>query len=374
MAIALQAGTPVTNSGTASPSTISVTVNAGVDRILVVCVVNDVATTTVSSVTFGGVALQRIDFVADTAFAHTEIWYLINPAVSTANVVTTMSGTVNGLVTGAYVLTGVNQNIPFRTPVKSNGASATAASDTVANVSATDFIIDSLSIDNTGNVGAVGADQTQQWNIEPAATTTTALSSTQSGANGGVMSWTWGTLRPFAHIAVAFVMPDSTARPETVLAMPMALDGPWYGSSIASATAAWTPGTWNNIICGWFYDTAIIGITFQTPAAPSVTTTFETLFELGMGPVASEVTEVQLPATFRNVTSVGYLGLQQETIWLPEAWLLPAGKRLAIRAADSHTAALTYSSVKVFFRELYTSPARVRMIVKPQAVHRASRW
>lgn len=204
MAITLQ-NAPVTASKTAIATTLtfSVTVNSGSNQILVVCVSGEINTHTVTGITFGGVALTQLGRQANASFGYAEIWYLKNPSPSTANVVVTDSS-AGVMAAGAYVLSGVDQTTTWRTTVKATG-SAASASVTVASVASGDFLIDSLDIDGTGHSSVAGADQTKRWGIEPSAGTTTGNSSTQPGANGGAMSWTWTTSAPYSLLANALI-------------------------------------------------------------------------------------------------------------------------------------------------------------------------
>lgn len=206
MAISLQSGFPVFGPGSGTTDTTSVTVNSGSDRLMVVCVTgegffaNDVD---VSSVTFGGVALSShadADKAGDWTWA--EMWYLKNPSVSTADVVVTLSETDDFYV-GILVLDGVDQTTTFRTPGTATGSNTTS-SITVGSVASGDYLIDVLCIDSTGHSPVAGANQTELW--DPANDVGhDSAASTQAGADGGAMSWTWTTSSAFSHLATAVI-------------------------------------------------------------------------------------------------------------------------------------------------------------------------
>lgn len=207
MAAVLQ-GTPVTNNtgGTAVTSvTFSATVAAGTDTVMAVCIQAEGDGSgggAVTSVTFNGDALTLVDEQNNTTWSFSEIWRRIAPDVTTANVVVNVNSP-DKFITGVYVADGVDQTTPFRTPVKATG-STTSASVTVTGVVTGDLLIDSLSIDSGSHAAAVGANQTERWDLNTS-NANTGASSTQAGADGGVMSWTWTGSAPYSIVATAFI-------------------------------------------------------------------------------------------------------------------------------------------------------------------------
>lgn len=70
---------------------------------------------TVDGVTFGGVALtegDRSTGISTSRSNYVGVWYLVNPSVSTANIVVTPSATMAGCIISAVTLYGVHQTIP----------------------------------------------------------------------------------------------------------------------------------------------------------------------------------------------------------------------------------------------------------------------
>ncbi len=69
---------------------------------------------TVDGVTFGGVALTEGDRSTGSTIRsnYVGVWYLVNPSVSTANIVVTPSATMAGCIISAVTLYGVHQTIP----------------------------------------------------------------------------------------------------------------------------------------------------------------------------------------------------------------------------------------------------------------------
>ncbi len=77
-----------------------------------------------TGVTYGGTPLTRIGFRNGHGNANrVEIWSLAAPSPGTANVVVSLSGSVD-VVGGAISFSGVNQTTPFGTFVSAQGTSA----------------------------------------------------------------------------------------------------------------------------------------------------------------------------------------------------------------------------------------------------------
>lgn len=204
MAIARQSLTIDTAEG-GTTATLSVTVSAGSDLILIVLIHNEADGSggiEGSTVTFGGTALTKAGNADNPTWSDAEIWYLKNPAVGTANVVATLTGADDKRIS-AYVLTGVDQVTTFRTTQTATG-SGTSSSLTVPSVAAGDYLIDALTIDSTGHAMVAGANQTEEYDVAVNAACD-AGSSTQAGADGGVMSWSWTTSAPYSHVAIALI-------------------------------------------------------------------------------------------------------------------------------------------------------------------------
>ena len=96
----------------------SYAVGSGSDRVLEVTVSllrSNENGITVDGVTFGGVALtegDRSTGISTSRSNYVGVWYLVNPSVSTANIVVTPSATMAGCIISAVTLYGVHQTIP----------------------------------------------------------------------------------------------------------------------------------------------------------------------------------------------------------------------------------------------------------------------
>jgi hypothetical protein len=218
-----------------------VVVDAGTNRALLVAISGEGNSTATpaswgSSVTYGGVALTNLGRVRGNAWSWAELWYLVNPAVGTASLVTTLASSDMTII-GSLVLQGVDQTTPFRTTVTAGGGAATGTSSsvTVGSVAADDLVVDVLTIDSTGHSDVVGADQTEVYDLILGANVTTSVVSRQLGSAGGVMSHSWTTAAIYCHLATAAVgvplvvtplFPSATLYPQGVVA----------GTAIGAAT------------------------------------------------------------------------------------------------------------------------------------------
>lgn len=180
---------------------------------MVVCVANEVqdglGAINVTGIDFNADALRRIARAASGTFGACEIWIRELPDVATDDVVITMSA-ADRIVGGVYVLDFCDVVNPIKGFRSISGSSGTSVSLPMIGELG-DLVIDSLDIDSTGHSAAPGADQTEQWDIEPAASSTTGVSSVQLGGyeNGiedyrATMSYSWTTAGPFAYIAACF--------------------------------------------------------------------------------------------------------------------------------------------------------------------------
>lgn len=124
------------------------------------------------------------------------------------------------------------------------------------------------------------------------------------------------------------------------------------GLSIASSgSTAWSFTAYTqlvaaNAIAATYY---IAGFTWcwHTPPA-AVDTTYEVLFEIATGLAAAEVLIIQVPASFRGDTLVGYV--PSNFVVFPEPKQIAANTRLSVRLAQSlATTVYTYSGIKIMY-------------------------
>jgi hypothetical protein len=121
------------------------------------------------------------------------------------------------------------------------------------------------------------------------------------------------------------------------------------GSRPISSSSSWVLGSWVKIIGSTSCDIYINGFQFQTTYVSAADTTREQLWEIGIGGLGSEVTQLQFPSSFRNDTAVGYY-LDTKTYFLPEPYFVPMGSRISVRVANGHANAVTYEGVKLMYQ------------------------
>lgn len=209
IAIAAPSGRPIVTTGTSSTSGTNVssltgshTVPSGTNRLLIVPVSARNGSDVVTSVTFDGTALTRLDigdfFIGVSAY----LYYLIAPAETTADIVVTFSGSQGQAEAGAINITGAHQTTPFGTPVNNGAAAASSASQSVSSVS-TELVIDVVSVFRASAVTlVVGAGQTERRNILVDSLHGLGVS-TEPGVASNTMSWTLSSLTNWSGVAVA---------------------------------------------------------------------------------------------------------------------------------------------------------------------------
>ena len=173
------------------------TVPAGNNRLLVVSLARSGGSVVASSVKFGSqnlVCLGTKNAPGGAGNPGVELWYLAAPAVSTANIVVTMSG-AQYIECGAQNFTNVNQISPMSTAVGASGPAGTAL--VVVPSNEYEIVIDVLGFWSPAITATVGAGQTQRW----ASTSEGAwkgAGSTEIGSASVNMSWsiaaTWALL------------------------------------------------------------------------------------------------------------------------------------------------------------------------------------
>ena len=164
--------------GAASSLSWSHTVASGSNRILTVGL--SLISGQSTGVTYGATPLT---LVGRYTGSHTiEIWQLVAPAVQTADIEATFSGSLEAIGGGA-AFNNVDQTTPTGSFQGAEGDSGTA-SVTIASAPG-DVVIDTLFVD-LNVTASVGADQAEQWNQ---ANGRLGASSIEAGAASVTMSW-----------------------------------------------------------------------------------------------------------------------------------------------------------------------------------------
>ncbi len=185
-----------------NPIIVSRTVASTGDPVLIVAVHMESASSTVASVTYGAASLWRILRKKATNFGAVEFWALMNPAVGTDDVTVTYGANADARGIAAYVFYGVDQSEPFFPVMGTNADTGTSVTQDVPLQGSGQKLVDALGLDGTGASNTAGANQTEDFDIEIAAGTHTMVGSIQAGSDGGTMSHSWTTNRPFAFIAL----------------------------------------------------------------------------------------------------------------------------------------------------------------------------
>jgi len=195
-------GTAGTGQGITSPMTIAHTTGTNSGRLMIVTIVYDPdngSNSAVTSVTYGGVALTKLDEQVNTGQVMVELWYLMNPTSGAANVLINWSSPASKLqiIAGVTTLYNTDPTAPFGPVVKNSGTAGTSSLSVPSSTG--DFIFDAI-----GNAKAaltITGGQTPLYN-----TNTNKLyagSSYKAGSSGTTsVSWSFNS-RPFSHIGVA---------------------------------------------------------------------------------------------------------------------------------------------------------------------------
>ncbi len=191
---------PLSTSGnTVTSLTLSHTVAAGSDRVLCVLVGwRNSGVTALSAVpTFGGNDTTLEVDSGGNADAHATLYYLINPDVTTADIVATWGTAVNAAII-AYTLTGCDQTTPFSNNASNSG---TGTATTVDVTSATgELAIDMI---DAGVITSPTPGAGQTLIIEELANTNDCASSEEDGSATATMSWTLNVSRVWRMVAAS---------------------------------------------------------------------------------------------------------------------------------------------------------------------------
>lgn len=174
---------------TAAILTLSSVVGSGGNLLIVGVTWRADAGETIVSVLYGLASCTLlVDGVSDEAAG--ALYYLVNPA-STADVVVTFSGNTRSQGT-ATVLSGANTGAPFTDSDEGTSGAGTSVSLTLTTATG-ELLVDVLSKRGPNEAITIGADQTEQSAQSSGGASLLHRTSTQDGASGGVMSWTWTT-------------------------------------------------------------------------------------------------------------------------------------------------------------------------------------
>lgn len=167
---------------------------------------------TVSTVDWNsGEALTRIDRILNGGRIRAEMWALVNPTATTANVVITLTGAfAANIVAGYCQLKNVFQGNALRGKNTAQNTSGTA-SVTVTDSLAIDLGIDSLGVDGAGVLITADSGQTLRAtkSVSSGGNTTQLRVSTKRGAATGMtLTYTFGLSTPDWAMVAASLKPQ----------------------------------------------------------------------------------------------------------------------------------------------------------------------
>jgi hypothetical protein len=183
------------NPGPSSITTSFTVVGAGAADFLCVRLAWDNTTTarTVISITYAGAPLTQVASALSTVEVGGEqlgsdIWWLAAPASGANDLVTTFSGTVNGITHGWDSWAGVHQTSPVGTAATSNGTDSSA--DVVVDSASGEVVVGIVASIDANGAGTSSGD-TQRWeNSNAAQVEITGNGSSAAGAASVMMDWT----------------------------------------------------------------------------------------------------------------------------------------------------------------------------------------
>jgi hypothetical protein len=194
MAITQDAVSADQSQGAAGSLTFSHTC-AGLDRLLLVCIAV-ISTTSVSSVTYAGVAMTRAIYEDGglTTGGQSQIWYLAAPTLGTNNVVITWSFALAGTKKAKSIsFTGVDQTTPIAHATSASSALSNATSSNLSVTSAAgDLVLDAMTVgQSSAEAPTPGGSQTQITSFFGSGLGLGV--SSRAGASSVSMSWSWTT-------------------------------------------------------------------------------------------------------------------------------------------------------------------------------------
>jgi hypothetical protein len=191
-------GTPVTENDADATVTFAHTTGTLTNGILFVWAAWSTTATTVSGITYNSVAMTQA--VVQATNRGVALFYLLDPTVGANNVVISGSGNFGRMCCGAHTWSGANGT---QSPQTQNGSGTGTGPTITCGTGAGELVIDVIGISFTaGDTLSVDANQTERGKITGGATT--GGSSSQDGADGGVMSWTDSNSRAWGMVAASF--------------------------------------------------------------------------------------------------------------------------------------------------------------------------
>ena len=176
------------------------TVGTNSNALLMVQVVTNSSSNTVSSVETNGLTLTKLSAVNCGTSCRDEVWYQLNP-VSGTNTITVTTSTSAAVTATAISFYNVSQSHPF-------GALATTSGQATASLVSPSTDTTQLVADFYGNQATpsftptAASGQTQQVNVGNSIAQEAAISIKPGNASSTSMGWIWSTTNGYADVAV----------------------------------------------------------------------------------------------------------------------------------------------------------------------------
>lgn len=134
------------------------------------------------------------------------------------------------------------------------------------------------------------------------------------------------------------------------LIYPVYADGVTFTSN-ASGTSWGGFDSWTTIVPASTITSPIYlcGVYFQFGSATGAGVLQEYVIELGYGSFNSEISLIQFPISYRNISGIGQS--RPVTLLVPEPVLIPANVRIAIRGANNLTVGSAINLTKIIYQQ-----------------------
>jgi hypothetical protein len=194
------------------------TVGPGSDRYLIVAVADGNLGTATTAVTYGGVALSRIDVARGRDIA-SELWGLASPPVGPHPIVVTLDSKNDRPLATALSLDGVDQGAPAGAAGTASGT-GTAASVDVATVPG-DFVLNAAGAwtQRPTVSGAAATGQTELWNLFNGRETVVMGGQRTATGTTTTMSWTLTGDQPSWATITVPIKASLAATPDAAMTM-----------------------------------------------------------------------------------------------------------------------------------------------------------
>lgn len=189
------------SSGGATSFAVSITVSSGSDRVMLAALVYYGPALSISSVTYAGSGMTQVgSTLTDGSNWWLSLWRLVAPAVGTADLVATLSGSGAISLAGA-AFSGVDQTTPLRTHATNTGTSTSAS---VAPTSSVNDVVFAAMSEYNG--GTITEGSTLIYELEGGASVNSFSAQTAAaGSPTTSMSWTLGSSVAWGAIGAAMI-------------------------------------------------------------------------------------------------------------------------------------------------------------------------